>query len=183
MSHDAQNRSPLYGLMAEFSSSRRLIRAIREARTKGYSKMDAYTPYPIEEVWEELGHHRSKLPAIVLTGALLGIALGFGLQYWTSVIAYPLNIGGRPLNSWPAFIPITFEVTILVATLFAVVGMFILNGLPMPYHPVFNVKRFALASRDRYFLCIEADDPQFDERSTTDFLRSLDPTEVSEVED
>jgi hypothetical protein len=167
--------------MAEFSSSRKLIQAIREARGAGYSKLDAYTPYPIEEVWEELGHHRSKLPAIVLAGALLGIALGFGLQYWASAIAYPHNIGGRPLNSWVAFIPITFEVTILVATIFAVVGMFLLNRLPMPYHPVFNVERFALASRDRYFLCIESDDPEFDSHSTAEFLRTLEPTEVSEV--
>ena len=181
MSHDTPKRRPLHGVMAEFSSSRRLIEAIRCSRSEGYSKMDAYTPYPVEEVWEELGHHRSKLPFIVAIGALLGIALGFGLQYWTSVIAYPLNIGGRPLNSWPAFIPITFEVTILVATFAAVAGMFVLNGLPMPFHPVFNVKRFALASRDRYFLCIEADDPNFDRQKTAEFLQSLEPTEVSEV--
>ena len=168
MSHEDAKRRPLYGLMAEFTSSRRLVRAIREVRGRGYTKLDAYTPYPIEEVWEELGHHRSKLPAIVLAGAIVGIAVGFGLQYWTSVIAYPLNIGGRPLNSWPAFIPITFEVTVLI-------------GLPMPFHPVFNVKRFALASRDRYFLCIEAADPKFDEQETADFLQSLEPTEVSEV--
>ena len=181
MSHEAPTQPSLHGVMAEFSSSRGLIQAIREVRKAGYTKLDAYTPYPIEEVWEELGHHRSKLPAIVLAGALIGIVAGFGLQYWTSVIAYPLNIGGRPLNSWPAFIPITFEVTILVATLSAVVGMFLLNGLPMPHHPVFNVKRFALASRDRYFLCIEAVDPKFDAETTADFLKTLDPTEVSEV--
>jgi hypothetical protein len=181
VSHHAAKEQPLHGLMAEFSSSRKLIQAIRKTRGEGYSKLDAYTPYPIEEVWEELGHHRSRLPAIVLVGALLGIALGFGLQYWTSAIAYPHNIGGRPLNSWVAFIPITFEVTILVATIFAVVGMFLLNRLPMPYHPVFNVDRFALASRDRYFLCIEADDPEFDPHSTAEFLRALEPTEVSEV--
>ncbi|MDH3253619.1 MAG: DUF3341 domain-containing protein [Acidobacteriota bacterium] len=181
MSQTMPQHRPIYGLMAEFTSSHELLRAIRASRASGYTKMDAYTPYPIEEVWEELGHHRSKLPAIVLTGALIGIALGFGLQYWASVINYPLNIGGRPLNSWPAFIPITFEVTILVATLFAVAGMFVLNGLPMPFHPVFNVKRFALASRDRYFLCIEADDLNFDREATAQFLQNLNPTEVSEV--
>ena len=180
MSHDSSQQQPLHGVMAEFSSSNKLVAAIRETRSQGYSKLDAYTPYPVEEVWEELGHH-SNLPAIVAGGALVGLVLGFGLQYWTSVIAYPLNIGGRPLNSWPAFIPITFEVTILVATLAAVVGMFLLNGLPMPFHPVFNVERFALASRDRYFLCIEAEDPNFDRQQTAEFLQGLDPTEVSEV--
>lgn len=183
MSHDAHQQPALHGVMAEFSSSHKLIEAIRQTRSQGYSKLDAYTPYPIEEVWEELGHHKSKLPAIVAIGAIIGIILGFGLQYWTSVFAYPLNIGGRPLNSWPAFIPITFEVTILVATIAAVVGMFLLNGLPQPFHPVFNVKRFALASRDRYFLCIEAEDPNFDRHQTAEFLGTLDPTEVSEVAD
>ena len=178
----ARSTSALYGVMAEFDTSRALLAAIKGSREAGYKKMDAYTPYPIEEVWEELGHHRSKLPLIVLIGGLIGLATGFGLQYWTSVIAYPLNIGGRPLNSWPAFIPVTFEMTILVATLAAVVGMFALNKLPMPYHPVFNVERFAMASRDRYFLCIEATDPQFDDQQTRDFLLGLDPIEVSDVE-
>jgi hypothetical protein len=172
---------PLFGLMAEFGGPRRLIRAIEAAQEAGYTKMEAYTPYPIEEVWEALGQHKSKLPAIVLTGGILGAILGFGLQYWAAVIAYPLNIGGRPLNSWPAFIPITFEVTILVATLFTVLGMFALNGLPHPYHPVFNVERFALASRDRYFLCIGSWDPLFDRDKTAQFLQEQEPSEVSEV--
>jgi len=172
---------PLFGLMAEFGGPRRLIRAIEAAREAGYSEMEAYTPYPIEEVWEALGHHKSKLPAIVLAGGILGAILGFGLQYWTSVIAYPLNIGGRPLNSWPAFIPVTFEMTILVATFFTVLGMLALNGLPQPYHPVFNVERFALASRDRYFLCIASWDPKFDRKTTAEFLHEQEPAEVSEV--
>jgi hypothetical protein len=158
-----------------------LIRAIKAAREAGYTEIEAYTPYPIEEVWETLGQHKSKLPAIVLVGGILGAILGFGLQYWASVIAYPINIGGRPLNSWPAFIPVTFEMTILVATFFTVLGMFALNGLPQPYHPVFNVKRFALASRDRYFLCIGAWDPVFDRQETADFLQTQQPAEVSEV--
>ena len=171
----------LFGLMAEFHSPRALLRAVEKTREAGYEEVEAYSPYPLEEVWEALGHHRSKLPMIVLVGGLLGAAIGFGLQYWSSVIAYPLNIGGRPLNSWPAFIPVTFEMTILVATLFAVLGMFALNGLPMPYHPVFNVERFALASRDRYFLIIAAADPRFDRKTTADFLHSLEPSGVSEV--
>lgn len=167
--------------MAEFGGPRRLLRAIKAAREAGFTRMDAYTPYPIHDVWEALGHHKSKLPPIVLTGGILGAVTGFGLQYWTSVIAYPLNIGGRPLNSWPAFIPVTFEMTILVATLFAVLGMFALNGLPEPYHPVFNVERFALASRDRYFLCIEATDPKFNRKETAEFFHTLEAAEVSEV--
>ncbi len=177
----SQERQPLFGLMAEFGGPRRLIRAIEAAREAGYTELEAYTPYPIEEVWEALGQHKSRLPAIVLGGGILGAILGFGLQYWTSVIAYPLNIGGRPLNSWPAFIPVTFEMTILVATFFTVLGMFALNGLPQPYHPVFNVERFALASRDRYFLCIAAWDPVFDRKGTADFLQDQQPAEVSEV--
>ena len=174
-------RQPLFGLMAEFVGPRRLIKAIEAAREAGYTEMDAYTPYPIHEVWEALGHHKSKLPAIVLGGGILGAIAGFGLQYWTSVIAYPLNIGGRPLNSWPAFIPVTFEMTILVATFATVLGMFALNGLPRPYHPVFNVERFALASRDRYFLCIGAMDPVFEREKTGEFLEAQEPSEVFEV--
>ncbi len=172
---------PIYGLMAEFSSRRELINAVKQARAAGYRGMEAYTPYPIEELNEALGHHRSRLPLIVLLGGIFGALAGFGLCYWTSVIAYPHNVGGRPLNSWVAFIPVTFETTVLFAALAAVLGMFALNKLPMPYHPVFNVERFALASRDRYFLAIASWDPQYDRRATEEFLHSLKPHEVSEV--
>ena len=175
-------RVGLYGLLAEFAGPRRLTRAAQEARGDGYTQLDAYTPYPIEAVSEALGHHKSKLPLIVFVGGVFGFLAGFGLQYWTSVIAYPLNIGGRPLNSWIAFIPVTFETTILFAALAAVLGMLALNGLPQPHHPIFNAKRFALASRDRYFLCIEAEDPRFDREATRRFLEELGPVEVSEVE-
>lgn len=174
-------RKPPFGLMAEFHSSAELLHAIRATREAGYTKVEAYTPYPIEEVWEELGHHRSWLPLIVLIGGIVGSLAGFLLQYWTSVINYPLNVGGRPLNSWVAFIPVTFETTVLFAAGAAVLGMFALNRLPMPYHPVFNVERFALASRDRYFLAIAAWDPQFDRQRTEEFLQGLEPHEVSEV--
>ena len=174
--------TPLYGLMAEFESPETLLVACREARKVGYTDLDAYTPYPIEEIMHELGIHHSKLPFLVLLGGLAGGIGGFMLQYWSSVIEYPMNIGGRPLNSWPAFIVPTFECTILGAALVTVVGMFFLNGLPMPHHPVFNVPRFALASRDRYFLAIKIKDPLFDLNGTRTFLESLNPTEVSDVE-
>jgi hypothetical protein len=170
-----------YGLMAEFGSPTDLVQACKAARKAGYTKLDAYTPYPIEEVWEALGHHKSKLPFIVLLGGLFGCLGGFGFQYWVSVIAYPMNIGGRPLNSWVAFIPPAFETTILFAAFAAVLGMFALNKLPMPYHPAFNVERFALASKDRYFLLIGQIDPLFEVEATRGFLESLQPTGVSEV--
>jgi hypothetical protein len=175
-------RPPIYGLMAEFSSAGDLIEAAQAARDAGYRRVDAYTPYPIEALAEALGHHRSKLPPIVLTGGLLGGLGGYFLQYWVAVIEFPLNIGGRPFHSWPAFIVPTFECTILAAALSAVLGMFFLNGLPQPYHPVFNVPRFALASRDRYFLVIEARDPKFDRQATRQFLVDLSASEVSDVE-
>jgi len=175
-------RLPIYGLMAEFSTRRELINAVKQARAAGYERMEAYTPYPIEELNEALGHHHSRLPLIVLIGGIMGALGGFGLQYWTSVIAYPHNVGGRPLNSWIAFIPVTFETTILGAALAAVLGMLALNRLPMPYHPVFGVRRFKLASRDRYFLALDARDPSFDEISTRQFLDSLGPTEVNRLD-
>jgi len=175
-------RPPIYGLLAEFSDPNELIAAIRQARAGGYRRMDAYTPYPIEEVSEELGVHGNSLPLIVLIGGIVGLCAGYGLQYWASVIEYPLNVGGRPFNSLISFIPITFETTVLFAALSAVLGMLALNGLPMPYHPVFNVPRFALASRDRFFLCIEATDPMFDRELTRRFLERLVPRSVAEVD-
>jgi hypothetical protein len=144
--------------------------------------MDGYSPYPIEELSEAIGFHHTRLPLIVLIGGMVGCLGGYLLQYWVSVIEYPMNIAGRPLNSWPSFIPVTFETTVLFAALAAVFGMLGLNGLPMPYHPVFNVPRFALASRDRFFLCIEAADPRFDRETTMQFLKSLGPRSVSEVQ-
>lgn len=172
----------IYGLLAEFENPTDVVAAARRAYEEGYRKMDAFTPFPIEELGEAIGYRRTRLPMVVLIGGIIGAAAGFGLQYWASVVAYPLNIGGRPLNSWPAFIPVTFEMTVLVAALSAVLGMLALNGLPMPYHPVFNVRRFALATRDRFFLCIEAADPKFDRETTRRFLESLNPREVSDVE-
>jgi hypothetical protein len=173
-------RHPLYGLMAEFESPTALVDAARRAREAGYRKMDAYSPFPIEELSEVL-HHHDRLPLLVLIGGLVGGTGGFLFQYWASAIDYPINVGGRPLLSWPSFIPVTFEMTILVAAFVAVLGMLGLNGLPMPYHPVFNVPRFEYASRNRFFLCIESEDPLFDKAATGKFLETLAPREVCEV--
>lgn len=172
----------IYGLMAEFDTPDDILRAARAAFEAGYRRMDAYSPFPVEGLADALGFRRTRLPLVVLIGGVIGGLGGFLLQYYVSVIAYPVNVGGRPLNSWPAFIPVTFEMTILVAALFAVLGMLALNGLPMPYHPVFNVPRFRLATRNQFFLCIEARDPQFDRDRTWAFLESLNPRGVYEVE-
>lgn len=172
----------IYGLMAEFEDPTALVAASRRAYDEGYRRMDAYSPFPIEELSEAIGFHHTKLPIIVFLGGVFGCLAGFGLQYWISVIEYPLNVGGKPTYSWPSFIPPTFEMTILFAALSAVLGMLALNGLPEPYHPVFNVSRFALATRNRFFLCIEAIDPKFDLEGTRRFLETLTPRNVSEVD-
>jgi hypothetical protein len=173
----------LYGLMAEFDNPDTLVAASRRAHREGYRKMDAYTPFPIEELHEAIGVHHTRVPLMVLVGGIVGGLTGYGLQYWVSTIAYPLNIGGRPLHSWPSFVPVTFEMTVLFAALTAVFGMLAMNGLPMPYHPVFNAPRFAMATRDRFFLCIEARDPKFDLDATRRFLESFGPREVTDVEE
>jgi hypothetical protein len=174
-------RQPLYGVMAEFETPTALVSAARAAREKGYRKLDAYTPFPIEELTEALHLHHNKLPLIVLIGGIIGGIAGYMLQYFVTVIYYPINIGGRPLHSWPAYLIITFELTILFASLASVFGLLALCGLPMPYHPTFNVPRFEFASRNRFFLCIESTDPLFDRAKTCEFLETLGPREVSEV--
>ncbi len=173
----------LYGLMAEFDNSDDLLSAAEGAHSAGYRQMDAYSPMPIHGLAGALGFRKSKLPLLVLLGGITGAVCGYGLQYYTSVIDYPINIGGRPLHSWPAFIPVTFELTILFAAFAAVFGMLALNGLPMPYHPVFNLESFKRATRDRFFLCIETKDEQFDLEETRAFLLGRKPIEVSEVEE
>ncbi len=175
-------RPPIYGLLAEFESPTALVHAAQQANSAGYRRMDAYAPFPIEGLAEMLGYRPTLLSWVVFLGGVLGCAGGYFLQYYTAVVDYPLDVGGRPYHSWPAFIPVTFELTILTAGLFAVLGMLGLNGLPMPYHPVFNVPRFARATRDRFFLCIEASDKKFDREGTRQFLQSLAPREVTEVE-
>ncbi len=173
----------MYGLMAEFEDAGQLLQAARQAYAEGYRKMEAYSPFAVEGLADAIGFRKTAVPLIVLIGGLLGAFGGFMLQYYVAVIDYPINVGGRPLNSWPAFIPISFELTVLFASLFAFIGMLVMNGLPMPYHPVFNVASFAAsASRDRFFLCIDAEDPKFDPDATGAFLQQLNPKEVAEVE-
>jgi hypothetical protein len=180
---DAVAHKPLYGLMAEFADTTALVEAAKRTHAEGYRKVDAFSPFPIHQLFDALELDDKRLPLAVLLGGIVGCLAGFGLCYWVSAIAYPLNVGGRPYNSWPSFIPVTFEVTILVASLTTVVTLIVLNGLPMPYHPVFNVKRFAEhASQDGLFLAIEADDPKFDHHATRKFLQSLGATEVNDIE-
>jgi hypothetical protein len=174
---------PLHGLMAEFETPKALAAAVRQVRERGYTRVDAYTPFPVEEVIEALDPPRSKVPAIVLGGGITGLVAGYGLQWWINVVDYPLNIGGRPYNSWVAFIPPTFETTVLFAGIAAIVGMIVVNGLPRPYPPVFNVDRFHLASRDRYFLVVEASDPKFDVAAVREAFAAAGAAGVHEVED
>ncbi len=179
---DKKREGSVYGLMAEFAGPEPLLEAARRSYAEGYRRMDAYSPFPIDGLAEAIGFPKTRMPLIVLIGGVLGCIGGFYLQYWAAVIDYPINVGGRPLNSWPMFIPVTFELTILVAALSAVLGLFALSGLPMPYHPVFNVERFQLATRNRFFLCVEAVDPKFDRQATRRFLESIGPLGVYEVE-
>ena len=178
---DAQK--PLYGLMAEFNDVTALVDAAKRTHADGYRKVDAFSPFPIHELFEALELDDKRVSRTVLLGGIAGCLAGFGLCYWVSVIAYPLNVGGRPFNSWPSFIPVTFEVTILLASLTAVLSLIVLNGLPMPYHPVLNVQRFREhASQDGLFLAIEADDPKFDHEKTRAFLHGLGTREVNDIE-
>jgi hypothetical protein len=174
--------APVYGLLAEFDTPAQLVAAAKRAHAEGYRQIDTFSPFPIEEAWEAIGHRDRRLSFIVLMGGIVGGLSGYGLEYWVHSIAYPVNIAGKPLNSWPQFIPVTFEMTILIAAISAVLGMIVLNGLPMPYHPVFNVPRFEHASRDKFFLLVESRDPKFDRQRTFEFLKALDPSEINAVE-
>jgi hypothetical protein len=174
-------RTPIFGVMAEFETADQILDATRRAHQAGYRRMDAYTPYPVEGLATELDLPRTRVPFVVLIAGLVGAAAGFFMQWWSMAVDYPFNVGGRPLNSWPVFIPITFEVMVLVASFAALFGMLFLNGLPQPHHPVFNAPRFVEASPERFFLCIEATDPGFDREGTRQFLLGLNPTTVMEV--
>jgi len=170
-----------YGLMAEFDSVNDVITAARRVYGAGYRKIDAYSPFPLEELSEAIGFHKNGVALVCLVGGLLGCTGAFTLQWWINTISYPVNIGGRPFNSWPSFIIVTFEMTILFSGLSAVFGMLALNGLPMPYHPVFNVPRFDLASKDRFFIVVFSSDKNYDATGTRKFLEGLGPISVSEV--
>lgn len=175
-------RPRIYGILAEFHTPEALVEAAHRAYGEGYRVMDGYTPFPVEGLAEAIGFRRTRLPLLVLIGGLVGCFGGLAMQIYLSAVAYPLNVGGRPYVSIPYFIPITFELTILFAALTAVFGMLALNGLPMPYHPVFHNPRFSNASRDRFFLCIEARDPKFDSEKTRRFLQEMSSDDVVEVE-
>ncbi|MDW8104344.1 MAG: DUF3341 domain-containing protein [Armatimonadota bacterium] len=174
---------PLHGIIAEYETAEELLHAARRAREAGYTRMDAYTPFPVHGLAEAIGFEDHKVPWTVFLSGVAGAIAGFAMQYYISVIDYPLNVGGRPLFSWPAYIPVTFETTVLFAAFGAFIGMLAFNGLPQPYHPVFNAPRFERASQDRFFLCIEATDPLFDRTGTRHFLESTGARLVSEVEE
>lgn len=173
----------LYGLMAEFTEHDQLLAAARRAYAAGYRRMDAFSPFPVEELAEAIGHECSPVPLITLAGGMIGGLGGYFMEWYSMARLYPLNVGGRPHNSWPNFIPITFELTILVAAASAFVGMLVLNRLPQLHHPVFNVPEFRRASIDRFFLCIEVEDPKFERDATARFLQGLSPCGLMEVED
>ena len=173
--------TPTYGLMAEFDSAQSLVDAAHKTHAAGYQKIDAYSPFPIEGLAEAIGFTKNSVPLVVLIGGLVGGLSGYLMQYWIAAISYPINVGGKPYHSWPAFIVVTFEMTILFAGLSAVFGMLALNGLPMPYHPVFNVPRFAFATKDRFFLIVFCSDPKYDTAETRRFLEGIGGRFISEV--
>jgi Alternative complex III, ActD subunit len=174
-------KARVYGLLAEFDSPKEILTATRRAYLEGYRKMDAYTPFPVHDLADALGMKRTAVPFITLLGGILGGGTAYALQWWINTIAYPINIAGRPLHSWPSFIVVTFEMTVLFAGLAAFIGSLALNGLPMPHHPIFNSEEFSAASRDKFFLCIEATDPRFDRTDTERFLQTLNARAITEV--
>lgn len=174
--------SGAYGLLAEFETPEALIAATKQAHAKGYRKMDAHSPFPVHGLQEALGIEGTEMPLMVFIGGMLGVISGLALQYYCAVIAYPVNVGGRPLWSWPAFVPVAFECGVLFSAATAVFGMFIRNNLPQPYHPVFNSSRFDRASTDRFFLCIESTDPLYDQARTTSELQSWAAIGVEELQ-
>jgi hypothetical protein len=178
---DTTLNQTLYGVIAEFDDADVFLAAAHKAREAGYKKMDAYSPFPLEGLSEAMGFHDHKVPFTMLAGGIVGCLGGFGFLTWATVVSYPLNIGGRPIFGWPSWVPITFELTVLCSALSGIFGMILYNGLPMPYHPVFNAPEFDRASSDRFFLCIESKDPKFNREDTLEFMDSLGALRVSEV--
>jgi Protein of unknown function (DUF3341) len=170
-----------FGVLAEFTDADTLVSAAREVHAAGYREVEAYSPMPVEGLAEALDFRRTRMPLVVLVGGIVGCFSGWALQYYTSVIAYPLNVGGRPVNSWPSFVPVIFEMTVLVAALSAVLGMLAMNGLPRPHHPLFGIPQFDRATQDRFFLCILARDPKFHPVASRQLLERLGPVEVTDV--
>ena len=183
MAHTVSSAAAMHGLMAEFDSAEALLGAAHATHAAGYTKADAYSPFPIHGLAEAFGFRERAVAPIVLCGGIAGLIGGWGLEYWITVIDYPMNIGGRPYNAWVNFIPPAFETTILIASFAAVIGMLALNGLPRPYHPVFNVERFSRASQDAFFLVIEATDPRFEIDGTRAFLSGLGAKNVVVVDE
>ncbi len=177
-----QEETGKYGLMAEFDDPSAVVAAARRTYEAGYRRINAYSPYPIEELSEAIGYHKDMVSMVVFACGILGAIGGFMLQYWTAAVDYPLNVGGRPLVSLPSYIPVIFECTVLLASFGAFLGMLAMNRLPEPYHPVFNLPSFSRASQDRFFLCVKSDDPKFSETETRTFLEGLGAKEVSDVE-
>ncbi|HLB93322.1 MAG TPA: DUF3341 domain-containing protein [Terriglobales bacterium] len=178
---DFSECGPVYGLMAEFDSAQELVTAAHKTHEEGYRKIDAYSPFPIEGLAEAIGFHKNRVSLVVLIGGLIGGLSAYALQYWVAVITYPVNIGGRPYHSWPSFIIVTFELTILFGGISSAIGMIALNGLPLPYHPVFNVPEFTKATENKFFLVVESSDPQYDSARTRSFLNGLSPRMIAEV--
>jgi len=170
-----------YGLLAEFATAEALLDAARRARAAGYRRVEAYAPFAVDGLGEAVGFGRNHVPLLTLIGGVLGGGGTYFLQWYTAVIDYPINVGGRPLHSWPSFMPATFELTILGAALAAAIGMLALNGLPQLHHPLFNLPEFDLASRNRFFLCLRADDPAYDAERGRAMLDGLEPLLVREV--
>lgn len=180
--HHEETKNPLYGVIAEFDSADDLLHAAKQAYSEGYRKMDAFTPFPVHGLAEAMGPDDNRIKWLIFLGGLVGVSAGIGLEYWASVHAYPHNVGGKPLWSWPLFVPPAYECMILFASAAAFFGMFALNGLPRPHHPVFSAKRFELASQNKFFMVIESVDPKFDREGTAKFLSTLNPAQISEVD-
>lgn len=171
-----------YALVAEFTSAEALLDAAEKTGQAGYRNTDAYTPFSVPGMSDALRFHDVRMPFLIFTGGLIGCFTGFTLQWYTAAVDYPLSVGGKPFNSLPSFFPVSFECTILFASLTAFICTFALNGLPKPYHPIFNTPGFLRASKDRFFLAIETSDPLYDADETRKFLEGLGAEAVSEVE-